>query len=155
MDSVYRQTNLLKIGQEVTDIHLFVYFQYAILSFAITNILGHSKASGVNVYRYHAYEILHNYLYWRPRYGRESKFRMASPAIWNFTENGVLGHSKPPVVNIYMSIKFDTNIFIGDRTKTANLRKDDITSQHSDISAMCCEVTVSYTHLTLPTNREV
>ena len=30
------------------------------------------------------------------------------------------------------------------RTETANITKDDITSQHSDISAMCCEVISSF-----------
>ena len=30
------------------------------------------------------------------------------------------------------------------RTKTANITKDDITSQHSDISATCCDVISSF-----------
>jgi len=30
------------------------------------------------------------------------------------------------------------------RTETANITKDDITSQHSDILAMCCEVISSF-----------
>jgi len=30
------------------------------------------------------------------------------------------------------------------RSKTANITKDDITSQHSDIVAMCCEVILSF-----------
>ena len=29
-------------------------------------------------------------------------------------------------------------------TKTANITKDDVTSQHSDILAMCCEVISSF-----------
>ena len=30
------------------------------------------------------------------------------------------------------------------RTKTANVTKDDNSSQHSDISAMCCELILSF-----------
>jgi len=39
---------------------------------------------------------------------------MASAAILNFTENGMLNHSKPRMVNMYTSTKLDANIFISD-----------------------------------------
>jgi len=44
---------------------------------------------------------------------------MTSVAVLNFTEDGMLGCSKPLMVNIYKPTKFDANIFIGDRDDIA------------------------------------
>ena len=40
---------------------------------------------------------------------------MAAAAILNFTENWIMGHSNPYMVNVCPLTKFDSNILIGDR----------------------------------------
>jgi len=59
-----------------------------------------------------------------PRNGRKTKSKMAAAAILNFTGSWILDNSDCCMANIYPPIKFDANIFIGDRNmaEKQNLR---------------------------------
>ena len=70
---------------------------------------------------WHSYsQCLSTYKLYNTFIGEWDMGERSYPSILNFIKSGISCHSDPPMANIYLCIKFDTNIFIGDRYMAKN-----------------------------------